>query len=172
MDKSKKKKSAGCINLRCSVIVSYLVSMASNILLAIILFLSEHGYKWIGFLLHLGVLSFSYLSLRSLLHKTTTSKSILKYKSMTKFFTICVAVTGVFYSIVIIYLFATKQDQDLIYYFTFCIIIYCVFHGLFVSIIKSYIKTMEDRPAKQSKSTAIVNKDLRELILSNESVNN
>ncbi len=91
---------------------------------------------------------------------------------MTKFFTICVAVTGVFYSIVIIYLFATKQDQDLIYYFTFCIIIYCVFHGLFVSIIKSYIKTMEDRPAKQSKSTAIVNKDLRELILSNESVNN
>mgnify|MGYP003302682265 CR=1 FL=1 len=171
MDKNKKKKNTGFVNLRCSVIVSYLVSIASNILLSIILFLSEHGYQWVGLLLHLGVLGFCILSLHNLLKGTSTNKNILKYKSMTRFYTITIIVTGIFYGIVIVYLFASKQDQDLIYYFTFCIIIYCVFHGLFVSIIRSYIKTMEDRPAKKSTEVKLIDKNLRELILDSQNNN-
>lgn len=167
MDKSRKnKKNQPCLNLRCSVIISYLVSITSNILLAIILFLSEHGYKWVGFLLHMAILAFDILSLKNLLSKLSSSKNLLKYKSTTKFFTIFLFVTGIFYVIVIVYLIFTNQDQDLIYYFIFCIIIWCVFHGLFISIIKSFIKTLEDRPAKKSTEVKLIDKNLRDLIMS------
>ena len=46
MDKQQqkgKKKSQGCFTLKCSVIISYLVSITSNILLTVILYLSDHG---------------------------------------------------------------------------------------------------------------------------------
>lgn len=165
-NKNKKKKAQGCLNLKCSVIVSYLVSITSNILLGIILFLSEHAYKWIGFLLHVTILALAFLSLKNLITRSNSSKSLLKFKSLTKFFTINLIVTGVFYGIIIIYLFATKQDQDLIFYFAFCIIIWCIFHGLFISIIRAFIKSMEDRPAKKSPDVKLIDKNLRELILS------
>lgn len=164
-NKNKKKNQGGCLNLKCSVMVSYVVSLTSNLLLAIILFLSEHGYKWIGLLLHIVIIILAFLSLRNLIFRSNHSKSLIKFKSLTKFFTTSLIVTGVFYGIVVIYLFATKQDQDLIFYFAFCIIIWCIFHGLFISIIRAFIKSLEDRPAKKSNEVKLIDENLRNLIV-------
>ena len=163
--KQQKKNKSGCLNLKCSVMVSYVVSLSSNILLGIILFLSEHGYKWIGLLLHIIILILAFLSLKNLISRSNHSKSLIKFKSLTKFFTISLIVTGIFYAIVIIYLFATKQDQDLIFYFAFCITIWCIFHGLFISIIRAFIKSLEDRPAKKSNEVKLIDENLKNLIL-------
>ena len=63
-----KKKSQGCFALKCSVLLSYLVSITSNVLLTVILYLSDHGYKWPGYFLHFLVLLCSGLSLKNLLN--------------------------------------------------------------------------------------------------------
>ena len=122
-----KKKSQGCFTLKCSVIISYLVSITSNILLTVILYLSDHGYKWFGYILHFLVLLCSALSLRHLLN--FSNKNLLRYKSMTKYYSLNLILTGFFYFVVIIYMFITKTDMDLIYYFTFCILI-CTYYKI------------------------------------------
>lgn len=165
----KRKKSQSCLTLKCSVIVSYIVSITSNILLAVILYLSDHGYKWFGYVFHTLVLVCSFLSLKHLL--TFSSKNLLRYKSMTKYYSLNLIVTAVFYFIVIIYMFIKQIDMDLIYYFTFCILIWCIFHGLFISIINSFIRTLEDRPAQKGSNVKMIDKNLRDLMLSSNTGN-
>lgn len=162
----KKKKAQGWFTLKCSVILSYLVSITSNILLVIILYLSDHGYKWPGFFLHSLVLLCSILSLRNLIN--FSGKNTLRFKSMTKYYSINLTLTGIFYFGIIIYMIITKTDMELIYYFTFCIFIWCIFHGLFISVINSFIKGLEDRPAQQGGSDRMIDKNLRDLMLSNQ----
>ena len=130
-----KKKSQGCFTLKCSVLLSYLVSITWYVLLTVILYLSDHGYKWPGYFLHFLVLLCSGLSLKNLLN--FSNKNWLRYRSMTKYYSIALVLTGFFYFVVIVYMFVTKTDMDLIYYFTFCILIWCIFYGLFVSIIRN-----------------------------------
>ena len=159
-----KKKSQGCFILKCSVIISYLVSITSNVLLTVILYLSDHGYKWFGYILHFLVLLCSVLSLKHLLN--FSNKNLLRYKSMTKYYSLNLILTGFFYFVVIIYMFVKQIDMDLIYYFTFCILIWCIFHGLFISIINSFIRALEDRPAQKGTNVKMIDKNLRDLMLS------
>ena len=151
-----KRKSQSCLTLKCSVIVSYIVSITSNILLTVILYLSDHGYKWFGYVFHTLVLACSFLSLKHLL--TFSSKNLLRYKSMTKYYSLNLIVTAVFLKIKI-------------YYFTFCILIWCIFHGLFISIINSFIRTLEDRPAQKGSNVKMIDKNLRDLMLSSNTGN-
>ena len=164
-----KKKSQGCFTLKCSVLLSYMVSITSNILLTVILYLSDHGYKWPGYFLHFLVLLCSVFSLKNLLN--FSNKNLLRYRSMTKYYSIALILTGFFYFVVIIYMFITKTDMDLIYYFTFCILIWCIFHGLFVSIINSFIRALEDRPAQKGTNVKMIDKNLRDLMLSSNNGN-
>ena len=161
-----KKKSQGCFTLKCSVIISYLVSITSNVLLTVILYLSDHGYKYPGYFLHFLVLLTALLSLRNLLN--FSSKNLLRYKSMTRYYSVGLVLTGVFYIIVIVYMFIGQIDMDLIYYFTFCILIWCIFHGLFISIINSFIRALEDRPAQKGTNVKMIDKNLRDLMLSSQ----
>ena len=85
---------------------------------------------------------------------------------MTKYYSLALILTGFFYTVVIIYMFVTKKDMDLIYYFTFCILIWCIFHGLFISIVNSLIRALEDRPAQKGTNVKMIDKKLRDLILS------
>lgn len=165
MEKNKKNKNQGCLNLRCSVIVSYIVSISSNILLSAILFLSDRSYKLIGILLHIVVLLIGLYSLRNVLKKLSSPKNCINYRRITKYFKLSISLTGFFYLIVIIYHIVKKEDLDIIYYFAFCIIIWCIFHGLFISIITSFIKSLEDRPAKKSTEVKLIDKNLRDLII-------
>ena len=162
--KSQRKKSQGWLTLKCSVILSYLVSIVSNVLLSIILFLSDHSYKWPGFVLHGLVLLCSLLSLRNVLN--FNGKNIVKYRAMTKYYSINLIITGIFYIGVIIYSFIYKIDMDLIYYFTFCILVWCIFHGLFISIINSFIRTLEDRPQQKGTKVQLVDQTLQDKMLS------
>ena len=71
----------------------------------------------------------------------------------------------------IIYMFVTKTNMDLIYYFTFCILIWCIFHGLFISIVNSFIRALEDRPAQKGTNVKMIDKNLRDLMLSSNTGN-
>jgi hypothetical protein len=116
MDLSKKQV-RGCLNLKFSIIISYAISVISNVLLFIILFLSDKQYKWIGALLHIIVVSTSLISLKNLLY--FSNKVLIRYKSITRYYTLSLLSTGLFYIIIIIYCFSSKTDIDLIYFYTF-----------------------------------------------------
>ena len=73
-------------------------------------------------------------------------------------------ITIIYYFSLIVYNFYTETDIDLIYFFSFCIIIWSIFHYLFVTIINSFIKALEDRPA-QTGSIKLIDKNLRDLML-------
>lgn len=169
LSNQQKKKKEGCFTLKCSVIVSYLISLTSNLLLVVILFLTDHGYKWPGLFSHILVFIFTGLSLKALM--AFSKSNLIRYQAFTKYFAFSLAATGVFYVAVLIYMLVTKTDMDLIYYLFFCIAIWCVFHGLFISIIHSFIKALEDRPNQGKPNAMSVDKNLRDLMLSSNSAN-
>ena len=162
MDLSKKQV-RGCLNLKFSIIISYAISEISNVLLFIILFLSDKQYKWIGALLHIIVVSTCLISLKNLLY--FTNKVLIRYKSITRYYTLSLLSTGLFYIIIIIYCFSSKTDIDLIYFYTFCIIIWCVFHYLFITIIYSFLQALGDRPAQTGTSANLIDKNLKDLMI-------
>ena len=61
------KKHKCCISMRIAVLISYLVSIASNIILSIIIYLTNHGFKWFGYLIHFCILFSNFVSLKHLL---------------------------------------------------------------------------------------------------------
>ena len=58
---------------------------------------------------------------------------------MSRYYTLSLLATGIFYIIITIYCFASNQEKDLIFFSTFCIIIWIVFHYFFVTIIYNFI---------------------------------
>ena len=158
-----KLKKQGCLSLKLSVIISYIISLISNLLLLIILFLTDHSYKWIGLIIHLLIIICSLSSLKNLI--TFNNRNLIKYKSYTSYFTLVTIIGGTFYIIIIIYSFVTKVDMDLIYFYTFCIIIWCIFHYLFITIIYSFIRALEDRPGQTGVTSNLIDKNLKELMV-------
>ena len=119
-----KKKSQGCFTLKCSVLISYMVSITSNILLSVILYLSDHGYKWPGYFLHFLVLLYSVLSLKNLLN--FSNKNLLRYKSMTKYYSLALILTG-FFLHSCDYLYVCYKDRygfDLLFHFLYINMVY------------------------------------------------
>lgn len=159
----KVKQIRGCLNLKLSVIISYAISVISNVLLFIILFLSEKFYKWIGALLHIAVILTCLLSLKNIIN--FTNKVLIRYKSITRYYTLSLLATGVFYIIVIIYCFASKNDIDLIYFFIFCIIICGVFHYLFITVIYSFLQALGDKPNQTGTTANLIDKNLKDLMV-------
>jgi len=151
-----------CFSLKCSVLISYLISIISNILLTIILFLSEHHYKWFGFMFHSLIIFFSIISLKNVL--IFSNKNLIRYRSSTKYYSLFLLITVLYYFSIIMYNFYNDIDIDLIYFFSVCIIVWSVFHYLFVSIINSFIRVLEDRPG-QTGSIKLIDKNLRDLMI-------
>ena len=158
-----KTKKQGCLTLKFSVIISYIISLTSNLLLLTILFLTGHLYKWIGLIIHLFIIFCSLSSLKNLI--SFNNRNLLKYKSYTSYFTLVTIIGGTFYIIIIIYSFVTKVDMELIYFYTFCIIIWCIFHYLFITIIYSFIRALEDRPGQTGVTSNLIDKNLKELMV-------
>ncbi len=158
-----KTKKSGCLTLKFSVVISYIISLTSNLLLLIILFLTDHLYKWIGLIIHLLIILCSLSSLKNLI--SFNNRNLLKYKSYTSYFTLVTIVGGTFYIIIIIYSFVSKIDMELIYFYTFCIIIWCIFHYLFITIIYSFIRALEDRPGQTGVTSNLIDKNLKELMV-------
>lgn len=162
--RKKKKNTNTLITLKCSVMFSYFISASSNVFLIMIQFLTEHNYKWITLFLHVTIILLALLSFKNLIN--FTGKNLLRYKTLNLFYRLTFFLSCLIYFVILIYLFAKKQDQDIIIYFTLCIIVWVVFNGLFLSVIKTFIRNMEDRPAKRNVGESLIDKNLRDLILS------
>ena len=162
--KKKSKKSKGCISMKLAVVISYIVSIISNVILSIIFYLTNHTYKWIGYLIHFFLLFSIFYSLKLLFFPS--SKIIKKYITITKFFTLVLMISTVFYFAIFVYMFIKKIDKEVSYFYGFCILIWSLYHYILISIIFSYIQAISDRPEEvQGKKAPKVDKDLEEIML-------
>ena len=155
MDFSALKKGEGCLNLKQSILVSYGISFISNIFLFLIQLYTEGIYKWFGILFHLIVISTCLISLK--LIYSFNNKTIIRYKSMSRYYTLSLLATGIFYIIIIIYSFASNNNNDLIYFMTFSIIAWIVFHYFFVTIIYNFIGVVGT--SKSSNTAGLIDKN-------------
>ena len=160
--KKESKKKKGFISMKCAVLISYLVSIASNIILSIIFHLTNHSFKWIGYLIHFSIIFSIFISLKHLLHPS--GKVVKNYYSISKFLVISLMSSTVFYFSIFVYMFLNKIDKEIRLFYGFCIIIWSLYHYILVSIIFSYIQRIIDRPEK-GKSPPKVDKDLQEMML-------
>ena len=135
--KSKKrtKKSKGCISMKFAVIISYIVSIISNIILSIIFHLTNHSYKWIGYMIHFCILFSIFYSLKLLM--LPTSKIVKKYITITKFFTMALMASTIFYFSIFVYMFIKKVDKEVSYFYGFCVLIWSLYHYILISIVFS-----------------------------------
>ena len=158
------KKNRKCISMKFIVCLAYIISVISNIILAMILYLTNHMFKWGGYAIH-GVLLFSCIaSLKYVIYMS--GKSIRFYCSSTKLFTYSVISSSFFYISITIYMYIYKIDREIIHFYCFCVIIWTSFHYILISIINSYIQALIDRPELSSgKSAPEVDKDLQEMML-------
>ena len=160
--KKESKKHKGCISMKFAVLISYLVSIASNIILSIIFHLTNHSFKWVGYFIHVSILFSIFISLKHLL--VPSGKVVQKYYSITKFLVISLMSSTVFYFSIFVYMYLYKIDREIRLFYGFCIIIWSLYHYILISIIFSYIQRISDRPDK-GKSAPKVDKDLKEMML-------
>ena len=109
-DKKSKKRNKGCISMKFAVLISYIVSLTSNIIFSIIFYLTNHGFKWIGYLIHFFIVFSIIVSLKHLL--LPSGKVIKKYYSISKFLTISLMSSTIFYFSIFIYMFIYKIDKE------------------------------------------------------------
>ena len=163
-NKKKTKKSKGCISMKLAVIISYLVSIISNIILIAIFHLTDHSYKYVGYIIHFCLLFAILYSLKLLF--LPSSKIVKKYITITKFFTMALMSSTIFYFAIFVYMFIKKIDKEISYFYGFCILIWSLYHYILISIIFSYIQAISDRPEEiQGKNAPKVDKDLEEIML-------
>ena len=162
--KKKTKKRSGCISMKFAVIISYMVSIISNIILSVIFHLTNHLYKWVGYIIHFFILFSIFYSLKLII--LPSSKIVRKYINITKFLTMALMSSTIFYFAMFIYMFIKKVDKEISYFYGFCVLIWSVYHYILISIIYSYIQAISDRPEEvQGKSAPKVDKDLEEIML-------
>ena len=163
-EKKSKKKSKGCISMKFAVLISYLVSLTSNIILSIIFYLTNHAFQWVGYLIHFFILLSIIISLKHLLFPS--GKVIKKYYSTSRFLTMSLMASTLFYFSIFVYMFLYRVDKEISYFYGFCVLIWSVYHYILLSIIFSYIQAISDRPEDiQGKSAPKVDKDLEEIML-------
>ena len=91
---------------------------------------------------------------------------MLKYKSYTNYYSLILLITGSFYVIILIYCFVSKVDMDFIYVYFFSILFFGIFHYIFIDIIKSFIKALEDKPSgNKGITTNLIDKNLKALMV-------
>jgi len=162
--KSKNKKHKGFISMKFIVLISYIISIASNVILSIIFYLTNHSFKWIGYTIHIAILFSNFVSLKHLLFPS--GKIIKKYFSITKFLSISLVSSTFFYVSIFVYMFIKNVDKEISYFYGFCILIWSLYHYILISIIFSYIQAISDRPEQISrKDPPKVDKALEEIML-------
>ena len=162
--KTTNRKNRKCISMKFIVCLSYMISIISNIILTVILYLTNHMFKWGGYAIHAVLLFSNIASLKYVIYMT--GKSIRFYCSSTKLFTYSVISSSFFYISITIYMYIYRIDKEIIHFYFFCIVIWSSFHYILISIINSYIQALIDRPDLSSgKSAPEVDKDLQEMML-------
>lgn len=165
METQKNNGKSTCFSLRFSVLASYYSSLISNIFLIVITYLSIHKYKWIGYLFHLCSILFISLSLK--ISSNYTANCLKAYRRYTQIFSLTIVFIMVYYLCVIVFLWTAEPDFELVIYFISSLVVWSVFHGLLMIILNHYIMTLEDTSMQRKPNPKSVDKNLRDLMLSN-----
>ena len=114
MEKSKNQKSKKYFSIKVVIIISYLVSIISNILLCLIFHLTNHSFKWFGYFIHFFTIITIILSLKYVMFPDSV-KSTKKYFSITRYFTLILTCAVIFYIIIFIYMAFTQTDKEILF---------------------------------------------------------
>lgn len=166
MEPQNRTDKSSWLSLWFSVLASYYSSLTSNIFLMFITYLSIHQYKWIGYAFHLSSILFIFLSLKTILNYT--ANHLNAYRRYTQIFSITIVFIMVYYLCVIVFLWTTESDFELVAYFILSLIVWSIFHGLLIIILNAFIQTLEDRPMLIKPNPKSVDKNLRDLMLSTQ----
>lgn len=162
--KKQQKESINLFSLKFSIILSYYITMFSNSLLIVILYLSDLNYKLISYLLHLILIIVAFLSLRIVNNYTSHRLKLYRLFYRTISF---VVISGIIYYIVVLVKMACDESYlSLVLVFVGCMIIWGIYHIMFIILIKMFMNTLQQRPM-QKETKNIVDKKLTEMMLGN-----
>ena len=136
LNKSKIKKPE-TINLNCIIFICYLISFISNISFFFIFLLSEYIYKWVGFLFIIVEVVLLQISIKNI--KNLKEDNFAFFRKISTILMLTLLFNCLFFLVVIIYIIAKKIAYDIMPNFIFCCFLWCVFHILFISILRYYI---------------------------------
>lgn len=157
----KKQKGFDCFSFESSAVISHYISLISNIVLFLILVVSEIGSKWIGIILHLIWCALLGYILNIIHHYSAKQIKILKlcYKGL--FITILAIL--IYYICSLVELKKNESDQQFVQFFLFCFCVLMFYHIMFGVIIFRYVNFLAVRP-KQKDNKIFIDKNLNELI--------
>ena len=132
MEKEKNKKTKTFLSIKTSIILSYIVSICSNITLFMIFYLVEHKYKFFGLFLHLLMIIISVVFV-FIFKFDKKNKKLKFYRSFMRYFSIIVNFAYIFYLALLIYMYIYKYDIDIYYFFSVCVILWSIFHLILIT---------------------------------------
>ena len=153
-----KRKNSGCLNLQCSIVLSYIISILSNVLLIIIINQSSVPIKWFGISFSIAVILLSILSFKYFL--TYTSNTVVRFRSSTRFYILSFVGAGITYIVIFIMLFVNENYGfgNHIFFFGFSILAWFVFHYLLFFLFFSFIRNLEGKSG-----VSLIERDFKEL---------
>ncbi len=125
------------INLNCIILVCYLISTFTNISFFFIFILSKYLYKWIGLLIILLEIIILQMSIDKI--KILKQKNFQGFKDISLALMFILIFNFLLFIGITIYIISNKVEPDLILVFIFCCVIWCLFHILFILILRYYI---------------------------------
>ena len=135
--KKKSSNKIGKINLNCIILICYLISFFTNISFFFIYILSKYIYKWFGFIFISIELILLIISIKRIQNLKKTNFDM--FTRISNALMIILLLNSLFFLIISIYIIVKEISPDLIAIFICCCIIWCIFHGLFISILRYYI---------------------------------
>ena len=136
LNKSKIKKQE-TINLNCIIFICYLISFFSNISFFFIFLLSEYIYKWVGFFFIIAEVVLLQISIKNI--KNLKEDNFAFFRKISTILMLTILFNCLFFLVVDIYIIVKKIAYDIMFLFIFCCFLWCVFHILFISILRYYV---------------------------------
>lgn len=164
--KKKEKKSFNPFSFRSTILISYLVSLITNVLLLIIIYLAPFYKKKIGYCIHMVLIVYDICALRIIFDY---SVNMLKmYKFINKVYLLFVIFNFLYYFYSGVKIWIRNIGFVLAFILTICMVIWILFHVLFLMILKQFLRNLEHRPMQKKVKKVAIDKALSDLFLNND----
>lgn len=140
------------------LLLSFLLSLISTILLIIILFCNGYKEKWLGSAFHLFIVLLIGFALKNLFRPT--SNNILRYLSVIGYYTIIISGCILFYIAIILFYIFNKSKKESIIFYAISIFVWILFQSFFIKAMKEFKEELE----KES-SQIEIEKNLKKLMI-------
>ena len=160
--KRNQKTTMSPFSLKFSVVLSYYITIISNLLLILIVALSDLEYQFLSYCCHLLLSICAFISLRII--NNYTANQLRRYKTIQRAFGVIIIVSIIFYIIILVKYAMNESTLSLVIVFSVCMTIWAVFHILFIILIQIYTKNLEQRPM-QKETKNVVDQNLTEIML-------